>query len=101
MALQHQGTRRSRYRGRAHEVDTRPQVAAAAVVPETIAWKRPLGGPLVHAFSSGPGWMRSACRQERWTVTLVDEPEPTDARCPDCSLLVDGAPGEIAEAWGK
>lgn len=92
----HRG-RRQRYAERAHQIETRRASAPVTVVPEHTAWKLRLGETEAHAYSSGPGWMRSVCRAERWTVTLVDPHDAVDAEitfCSDCALLVNGAPGE-------
>lgn len=72
-------------------------------VPDHVAWKVRLGDQVAHAYSSGPGWMRSVCRAERWTVTLADVVDQASSFeiCQDCALLVDGAPGEITEAFGS
>src|SRR6266576_2169569 len=92
--------RREHYSPRAHDVATRTSpLARADVVPEHIDWKVRPGETIAHAFSSGPGWMRSVCRALSWTVALVDAPEGAEP-CGDCALLVDGAPGEITEAYG-
>lgn len=76
-----------------------PTVPVTSVVPDGIAWKVNPGELEAHAFSAGPGWMRSVCRKERWSVLLVDAPDDATP-CMDCALLVDGAPGET-EAYGR
>lgn len=99
MTWTHRQTRRSRYSGRRHEVETRP---APSPVPDEIEWKVRLGETVAHAYSSGPGWMRSVCRAERWTVLLADVVDENEVEtCGDCALLVNGAPGEITEAFGS
>lgn len=91
---------RRRDAARRHQVDTRPTPEAVGVVPDHIAWKVRLGDTVAHAFSSGSGWMRSVCRAERWTVALADAGADVET-CGECALLVDGAPGEITEAFGS
>lgn len=95
----HQATRRRHYGPRAHDIATRraPVPVAEPATPEHIDWKVRVGDSVAHAFSSGPGWMRSVCRNERWTVTLQDAPDGGEI-CVDCALLTDGAPGEITES---
>lgn len=70
------------------------------VVPPAIAWKVRPGDQVAHAFSAGPGWMRSVCRAVAWSAA-VREPAEDATQCDDCALLVDGAPGEIMEAYGS
>lgn len=71
------------------------------VVPADVAWKARPGDDVAHAFSAGPGWMRSICRRERWVVVLrpaVDEP-----RCFECAELLDNdgpaGAGDSVEAY--
>lgn len=71
----------------------------APVAPPTISWRIRPGESVAHAYSTAAGWMRSVCRAERWTVAL--DPAPDDLeRCTSCAILVDGAPGEVTEAFG-
>lgn len=72
----------------------------ASVLPDQVEWKVRVGERVAHAFSTGPGWIRSICRAERWTVALVERTEDV-GECTDCALLVTGAPGEITEAYGR
>lgn len=65
-------------------------MVTATVVPDDVAWKVQPGQAEAHAFSAGPGWMRSTCREVRWTVALQEPPEDA-SRCPSCADLVDGA----------
>ena len=74
-------------------------VANQPAVPVQTTWNARPGDTVAHAFSSGPGWTRSVCRKERWTV-LWPVARAELEHCIDCALLVDGAPGEIVEAWG-
>lgn len=74
-------------------LDTTPTTPA-------VDWKVLPGETTAHAFRDGPGWMRSACGDVRWTV-LIQEPTDGSLRCGDCGLLVEGAPGEITEAYGR
>lgn len=56
---------------------------------------------IAHAFAmTGPAWHFSRCTRVRFTAGL-ETPGPDAERCDDCDLLVDGAPGEISEAWGS
>ncbi len=67
----------------------------------TATWRATPEDREAHAFAdSGPGWTRSACRKVHFTFRLqrVADDFP---RCRDCWLLIDGAPGEISEAWGS
>lgn len=94
----HRGRRR-RYAARAHQIETRP-APSPTPEPTHTSWKVRPGELVAHAFPSNGAWMRSVCRRERWTVVLEDAPEAADP-CGDCALLVDGAPGEIMEAFGR
>lgn len=91
MAAPYRSRRRDRYAARAHDVATKPTFALspATFVPETIAWKVRPGDDVAHAYSTGPGFMRSVCRRERWTVLWHDAPEDV-ARCFECADLVAG-----------
>ena len=62
----------------------------ATVVPDDVAWKVRPGEPTAHAFSRGPGWMRSVCRRVRWTASVQEPPEDA-APCNECWELVAGA----------
>lgn len=76
------------------------QTPARAIVdtsPAVTWWQTPDG---VHAFPDEAGFTRSVCKRERWTVKVV-APADDAEHCPDCSLLVDGAPGEITESYGR
>jgi len=69
-------------------------------VEEAIQWLYRPQDPEAHAFGEGRGWLRAKCRQIPLTIALL----PTEAdtvRCSECELLVDGAPGEITEAYGS
>lgn len=59
-------------------------------VPAEVAWKVRPGDSTAHAFSAGPGWMRSVCREVPWSVTVQDPPEDSTP-CSTCSGLVEGA----------
>ena len=72
-------------------------------------WWRGPGERVACAFATGPGWMRSACGDVRWSVVLIrvrrDRPV---RRCPGCVVaLTTGAPAgpamsepEARDAWG-
>jgi hypothetical protein len=77
-----------------------PAPSQTVAAPLEYEWKSRPGDDVAHAFSRGPGFMRSVCRAERWTV-LLDAEGDHHVRCGDCSLLLDGAPGEITEAFGR
>jgi hypothetical protein len=64
--------------------------APATVVPDEVAWKVRPGETTAHAFSAGPGWQRSVCREVRWTVAVQEPPEDATP-CPDCWELIAGA----------
>ena len=89
--------RRRRFAGHQHRIDSRPPAleqrtgqVQVSPVPDEVVWKVAPGSLDAHAFSSGPGWMRSACRQERWTAAIAEPPE--DAKpCDECWELVAGA----------
>jgi len=75
---------------------------------EHIWWRGP-GERVACAFSNGPGWMRSACGDVRWSVVLIRVREGHRVRrCPSCVMaLVTGIPagpamaeGEAREAFG-
>lgn len=80
---------------------------AAPSVPAAVAWQLRPGSELAHAFSEGPGWMRSVCRDERWTAALRHAGDDV-ARCADCvglleveSRVAPESEAEKREAWGK
>lgn len=54
-----------------------------AVEEPTHTWFVPDGGTEAHAQPIGPGWLRSACREVRWTVK-ARQVTNADARCSDC-----------------
>lgn len=70
-------------------------------------WYRLPGQSTAHAFAAGPGWMRSACGEVRWTTRLVRVER--SARCPACvvALTTDTVAGpamteaEAALAFGR
>jgi hypothetical protein len=64
--------------------------SVATLVPDEVAWKVQPGDTTAHAFSAGPGWMRSVCREARWTVAIQDPSEDAVA-CWTCWELVEGA----------
>lgn len=90
--------RRERYGPRQHDAHSQRErglvVEPVAVVPDEIAWKIRPGDDEAHAYATGPGWMRSACRRERWDVLWQDAPEDA-ARCFECADLI---AGEITES---
>ncbi len=65
-------------------------IETATVVPDQVAWKVRPGDTVAHAFSAGPGWMRSTCRQQRWSAA-VQEPAEDAETCAECQDLVEGA----------
>jgi hypothetical protein len=58
-------------------------------VPADITWRIRPGDDVAHAYSSGPGWMRSVCRAERWNVLWTDATAEA-ARCFECADMVTG-----------
>lgn len=64
-------------------------IETTTVPADVVWWVRP-GDTVAHAFSRGPGWSRSCCRDERWTAA-VRKPHKLDTTCPECQALVDGA----------
>ena len=92
--------RRERYGPRQHDTHSqRDRVGASEVasittiVPDEVAWKVCPGELEAHAYSLTAGWMRSACRRERWSVLWTDAPDDAP-RCFECADLV---AGEIPE----
>lgn len=82
---------------------TSPAVQQTLPVVEPVEWQRRPEDDVVHAFrtTGRPSeWLRSRCRQIPLTIALVAENEAS-VRCSECELLVDGAPGEIVEVFGK
>ena len=69
-------------------------------VEEAIQWLHRPQDAEAHAFGEGRGWLRAKCRRIPLTIALVDA-SASFPRCADCALLVDGAPGEITEAYGS
>jgi hypothetical protein len=66
-----------------------------------VTWRAIPEAAVAHAFrDSGPGWMTSVCRAERFSFRCSMVAEDF-ARCRDCDLLANGAPGEITEAYGR
>lgn len=76
-----------------------PAQPAPSVVPASVSWKVRPGDIVAHAFGEA-GWQRSVCRGIRWSAAVQDPPLGA-RRCDDCDLLVNGAPGEITEAYGR
>ena len=70
-------------------------------VAEAQEWLVRADEDVAHAFATtgGAGWMWSRCRRIRLQANLKDAGEVV--RCSECELLVDGAPGEISEAYGR
>ena len=73
-------------------------------------WWRGPGERVACAFPTGPGWMRSACGDVRWSVVLIRVRQRHRVRrCPGCVVaLTTGAPAapamsepEAREAWGR
>jgi len=65
-------------------------IKTLTLVPAEVAWKVRPGDTTAHAFSAGPGWMRSACREARWSAAVQDPPEDSTP-CATCWELVAGA----------
>lgn len=65
------------------------------VIPTDVAWKARAGDTEAHAFSAGPGWMRSVCRRERWTVRFSDVDDLP--HCFECHDLVAGDVPELEQ----
>lgn len=82
MALRHRGTRRAAYRGRRHELETRPRVQADD--GQIVWWRGPEGD---HAFPVTTGYLRSKCKAVRWDTTM-QRVEGTVKPCLDCLRLV-------------
>lgn len=71
-----------------------------AARPE-VEWLRRREEDVVHAVpTTGPAFTRSLCRRLLFTAG-VQEGGPDSIRCSECELLLDGAPGEITEAYGS
>jgi hypothetical protein len=68
--------------------------------PAEPRWWRGADG-FDHAFGQIEGWMRSRCGDVRWTAALTPTLFGPSNACGTCDLLVNGAPGEIVEAYGK
>ncbi len=72
-------------------------------------WWRGPGERVACAFATGPGWMRSACGDTRWSVVLIRVREGHRVRrCPGCVVAlttgVAATPAmnepEARAAWG-
>lgn len=86
-----------------------PDAGRVGGVVSEHTWYRGPGERVACAFASGPGWMRSACGDVRWSVVLIRVREGHRVRrCPACVMaLVTGIPagpamaeGEAREAFG-
>lgn len=71
-------------------------------------WWRLPGQRTAHAFAAGPGWMRSACGDVRWTTRLVRATGAGQC-CRECAAAVSAGTtpepalteAEAAVAWGR